>query len=57
LDLTADLSAAGLGTRSRRFSMVIKDGQVVEFNDEKGPQMTDLSRVVNVLNQLKNKKK
>jgi len=51
------LSAAGLGTRSRRFSMVIKNGEVVEFNDEKGPQMTDLSRVVNVLNQLKNKKK
>ena len=53
LDTGADLSAAGLGFRSRRFSMYIKDGKVEQFNDEKGPKMTDLSKVANILQQLK----
>jgi len=57
LDVTTDLSAAGLGIRSRRFSLVAKDGEVVQFNDEKGPGMTDLSRVANILTQLKAAKK
>lgn len=34
LDLGVDLGAAGLGYRSRRFSLIIKDGVVTELNDE-----------------------
>lgn len=56
LDAGADLSAAGLGFRSRRFSMYIKDGKVEQFNDEKSPKMTDLSRVPHILQQLKSGK-
>eukprot|EP00331_Platyophrya_macrostoma_P013558 CAMPEP_0176410924 /NCGR_PEP_ID=MMETSP0127-20121128/3323_1 /TAXON_ID=938130 /ORGANISM="Platyophrya macrostoma, Strain WH" /LENGTH=189 /DNA_ID=CAMNT_0017790467 /DNA_START=21 /DNA_END=590 /DNA_ORIENTATION=- len=57
LDAGVDLSGPGLGFRSRRFTMIIENKKVVEFNDEKGPQMTDLSRVVSVLSQLGKLKK
>ena len=51
LDAGVDLGDKGLGYRSRRFSMLIKDGKVVQFNDEKGPGMTDLSRVSKIISQ------
>jgi len=53
LDAGVDLSAAGLGFRCRRFSMLIENGKVVQFNDEKGAKMTELSRVAHILSQLK----
>ena len=53
LDVGIDLSAGGLGQRCRRFSMLIKDGKVVQFNDEQGPKMTDLSKVAQIMSQLK----
>ena len=53
LDAGVNLGDKGLGYRSRRFSMLIKDGKVVQFNDEKGPGMTDMSRVTKVLSQAK----
>ena len=56
LDAGLDLSAAGLGFRSRRFSLLIEDGKVVQFNDEQGPKLTDVSKVSQILGQLKNKK-
>jgi len=55
LDVGLDLSAGGLGFRCRRFSMLIQDGKVTQINDEKGPKMTDLSKVSQILNQLKKK--
>lgn len=57
LDVGVDLSKGSLGYRCRRFTMIIENKKVIEFNDEKGPQMTDLSRVVSVLAQLDKLKK
>jgi peroxiredoxin len=34
--LVLDLTAKGLGVRSGRYSMLVKDGVVTQFNDEKG---------------------
>ena len=48
-DLTTDLSGAFLATRSKRFSMVIRDGQAVHFNNEDGPGFTEISSANNVL--------
>lgn len=55
LNVGLDLSAAGLGTRCKRFSLLIENGKVTQFNDEQGPKMTDISRVSQVLSQLKKK--
>lgn len=55
LNVGVDLKKAGLGARCRRFTMIIENNKVIEFNDEKGPEMTDLSRVHTVLSQIKRK--
>ena len=34
--LTLDLTARGMGLRSNRYSMLVKDGVVTQFNDEQG---------------------
>mmetsp|Transcript_35220 Transcript_35220/g.41108 ORF Transcript_35220/g.41108 Transcript_35220/m.41108 type:complete len:185 (-) Transcript_35220:188-742(-) len=52
LDLAIDLGKGFLGTRSRRCSMIVKDGKVEELNDEKSTDMTDISRVSTILKQL-----
>lgn len=38
--LTVDLSKAGLGTRLQRFSMLVKDGKVVQLNVEQPGSVT-----------------
>lgn len=37
LGLTMDGSGFGMGTRSQRYSMIVKDGVVAELNVEEGP--------------------
>ncbi len=41
--LDVDLSAAGLGIRNRRYSMLVKDGVVEQINIEEAPGKVDVS--------------
>ena len=52
LDLTFDGSANGLGTRSRRYSMVIDNGIVKALNIEEAPGKVDVSSAENILKAL-----
>ena len=46
-----DLSAAGLGNRLTRFSMLIENGLIIEIFDENGPEL-DVSKASNMLNKI-----
>lgn len=52
LDLTFDGSAAGLGVRSKRYSMVVEDGVVKTLNIEETPGKADVSSAAAMLAQL-----
>lgn len=52
LGLDLDLSAAGLGTRCKRFSMIVDDGVVKELNIEESPGKTETSGAARILEQL-----
>jgi peroxiredoxin len=52
LDLTADLSGGGLGTRSRRYSMLVEDGVVKKLNIEEAPGKVEVSGGDQLLAQL-----
>ncbi|MFG1348100.1 peroxiredoxin [Xanthobacter autotrophicus] len=52
LDLTFDGSAAGLGVRSKRYSMVVEDGVVTCLNVEDVPSKADISSAAALLAQL-----
>ena len=43
LDLELDLSKGGLGTRSKRYSMLVDDGVVKSLNVEQQPGQVDIS--------------
>ena len=44
LGLDFDLSAVQLGTvRTKRFSMIIKNNNIIHFNNEDGPKLTAIS--------------
>ena len=46
-----DLSAAGLGNRLTRFSMLIDNGLIIEIFDENGPGL-DVSKASNMLDKI-----
>ncbi len=50
--LTLDGSGFGLGQRSTRFSMLIDDGKLVQFNVESNPSEMDVSSAEHMLGQL-----
>ena len=53
LGLELDLSVAQLGTnRTKRCSMLISQGQVIELNNEDGPALTEVSGADRILSQL-----
>jgi peroxiredoxin len=52
LDLSADLSANGLGIRSKRYSMLVEDGVVKKLNVEDAPGKAETSGADNLLKQL-----
>jgi peroxiredoxin len=52
LDLTFDGSGNGLGTRSRRYSMLVEDGVVKKLNIEEAPGKVDVSGGDALLKQL-----
>ncbi|WP_378943872.1 peroxiredoxin [Mesorhizobium sp. ANAO-SY3R2] len=50
--LDLDLSAAGMGLRSKRFSMIIEDGKVTQLNIEGSPGQAIDSGAARILEQL-----
>jgi peroxiredoxin len=52
LDMTFDGSANGLGTRSKRYSMVIDNGVVKTLNIEESPGKVDVTSAENILKAL-----
>lgn len=48
--LTLDLTSRGMGVRSNRYSMLVKDGKVVELNIE-GPGKFEVSDAATLLAQ------
>jgi peroxiredoxin len=52
IGLANDMSAFGMGMRSKRYSMVVKDGVVASLNIEDAPGKADVSGAENLLKQL-----
>jgi peroxiredoxin len=50
--LTLDLTSRGMGLRSNRYSMLVKDGKVVTLNNE-GPGKFEVSDAATLLSQAK----
>lgn len=52
LGLENDLSASGMGIRSKRYSMLIEDGKVTQLNIEEVPGQAEVSGAARLLGQL-----
>jgi peroxiredoxin len=52
VDMTMDGSGGGLGTRSKRYSMLVEDGVVKQFNVEDAPGKCEISGGDTLLGQI-----
>ena len=52
IGLDIDLSELGMGLRSKRYSMLIKNGVVEQLNIEENPGVADISAAARILSQL-----
>lgn len=52
LDLHLDASGAGLGTRSKRYAMLVEDGVIKQLNVEDAPGKAEVSGADNLLKQM-----
>lgn len=52
IGMDIDLGVAGMGVRSKRYSMIIDDGTVTAINLEENPGQADVSSAATVLEQL-----
>lgn len=52
IDMTVDASAAGLGVRSKRYSMLVEDGVVKKLNVEDAPAKCEVSSGEELLKQI-----
>lgn len=52
IGMEIDLSEAGLGMRSKRYSMIVEDGVVTALNVEEAPGTAELSGAAAILGQL-----
>lgn len=52
LGLESDMSAGGMGIRSKRYSMLIEDGKVTQLNLETVPGQAEVSGAATLLGQL-----
>lgn len=52
IGMDADLSAAGLGVRTKRYSMLVEDGVIKALNIEDNPGEADISGAARMLQQL-----
>jgi peroxiredoxin len=52
IDLSFDGSGNGMGTRSRRYAMIVEDGVVKTLNVEEAPGKVDVSSAENILSAL-----
>lgn len=52
IDMAVDLSGGGLGTRSKRYSMLVEDGVVTKLNVEEAPGKVEVSGGDTLLGQL-----
>lgn len=52
IGLDNDMSAGGMGIRSKRYSMLIEDGKVVQLNIETTPGQAEVSGAATLLGQL-----
>lgn len=52
IGLDSDLTARGMGIRSHRYSMLVKDGVIVQLNIEEKPGVADISSAARLLSQI-----
>ena len=53
IGMELDLNSRGLGKRCRRFSMIVRDGEVISLNEEENPGQVDTTGAATIIKQLR----